>query len=525
MITQLVTWVALPNGVSDDGALRRVSLFVSPRLRTDEAITLAPFVDFLDWPGRINDPATTLEVELSDGTVLPATLDMPAPDSGLWATFFTAATPLRPFEVHDYADRPFVTFSVRSVVSTLRNLYARTAAASPDALPKILGNRNVEPPVTGLADLFEGLGQLFRGRLFEAVDDGPELDGRIRGFLNAARARSALVRAGNARGGALIEPLADDGSVAGTFARAYPFHRRPQPEVAMPSDEEAPAHFTATVDFHQMLAALGDHPALLRRLGLVLDVSVPADALPLALPGAPLLVRAKVSWPTGLAAGQSADRTPWIAAVHTVSGDAVCFAAADATPEPGEKEPTGLIPLPLAAFALEQVDVDGAALKTIDVAATINRVSDHPAPAERPFGQLEDAGLPALRTGGIALVQTARAAALQADFGRALGQNEAIETGAPMILDADDVRRGYRLDVFDAETGVWHSLHRRVARYLAGGGDAIPPVSDEGIFQVSLAGAAAPLECPPTRTARSIFTKYWRPGTDGVCRRRGRARP
>jgi hypothetical protein len=492
MITQLVTWVALPNGTTDDGAGRRLSLFVSPRLRTDESITLAPFVDFLDWPARINDPATTFEIELADGTLLPATLDGAPPDSALWAACFSAATPLRPFTFDDYADRPFVTFSVRGVANALRDIYARAAAASPTGLPRIVGDRHVEPPIRGLLDVIEELGGLFHGRILEGVRDGRELDARLLGLLNTARARSAVTRAGNARGRALIEPLPHDGSIAGHFARAYLFHRRPQPEVKMPADDEVAQHFRETVDFHQMLAALGDHPAMLRRLGLVMDVVVAADAIPDADAGAPLPLRAKVAWVSGLAAGQSGDRRPWTATVHAAVDGSVVFATADDLAAPGAKAPTGLVPLPAAAFALEQVDVDGAALKAIDLAATLKRVADSPAPADRPFGQPEDAGLPALRTGGIALVQTARAQALQADFGRALGQNEAIEIDAPLVLDADDLRRGYRVDVFDVDAGAWRSLHRRVVRYLLDGDEAIPAVSDEGIFQISLAGAATP---------------------------------
>lgn len=492
MITQLVTWVALPNGATADGAGRRLSLVVSPRLRTDESNTLAPFVDFLDWPARLNDPTTTLEIELTDGTSVPATLDGDPPDSALWTTFFSAETPLRPFRFDDYADRPFVTFSVRGVANALRDIYARAAAASPNGLPRIVGDRQVEPPVRGLLDLTDELRGLFHGQLFQGVQEGSELDGRVLQALSAARARAAVVRAGNARGGALIEPLPHDGTVGGHFARAYLFHRRPQPEVEMPSDEHVAQHFRETVDFHQMLSALGDHPALMRRLGLIVDVVVAAADIPASAPGAPAPLRAKVSWTSGLAPGQSADRRPWTAMLHTAGDEQILFATADIAPVAGANAPVGLVPLPPAAFALEQVDVDGAALKTIDAAATLKRVADNPAPGDRPFGQPDEAGLPALRTGGIALVHTGRAQSLQTDFGRAIGQNAAIETDAPLVLDADDVRRGYRLDVFDAAAGAWRSLHRRVVRYRVDGDEAMPPVNDEGLFQISLAAAATP---------------------------------
>ena len=56
---------------------------------------------------------------------------------------------MRPWEFPDLADRPMVTYDVLAVQSQLRHLYARTAAASPDALPSLRSRRDVEPAVIG----------------------------------------------------------------------------------------------------------------------------------------------------------------------------------------------------------------------------------------------------------------------------------------------------------------------------------------------------------------------------------------
>lgn len=89
-------------------------------------------------------------------------------------------------------------------------------------------------------------------------------------------------------------------------------------------------------------------------------------------------------------------------------------------------------------------------------------------------------------------MQTGRADALQAEFGRSGTVNAAVE-GGPTAPYAEDLVLGYRVDVRDDATGVWRSLHRRVLattaeRYAPG----IPPAPGEGHVQVALAERLTP---------------------------------
>ena len=101
---------------------------------------------------------------------------------------------------------------------------------------------------------------------------------------------------------------------------------------------------------------------------------------------------------------------------------------------------------------------------------------------------------PALRTDGIALVHNGRAARLNEWVTRADVQRAAVLQGGPTIdmLDAEDLVRGYRADVWDDLTGEFHSLHERQVRYSADGFG--PPLTttewqpDEGFVQESLTG-------------------------------------
>ena len=468
---QKLQWVAVPGGVLPDGRLT-VTAMMSPRLRTDEGITLAVFPDLLDWPATVGAATWTVD---ADGTSLPAEVVSPAPESDLWAALFPPETPVRPWEFPDLADRPMVTYDVLAVQAQLRHLYAATAAVSPDALPSLRSRRDVEPHVLGLDDLLSDVvrpGQTVYGELERRLG----VSGAAERLLADARAQAATRKAAGARGGPTIHPL-PPGAVF-EVERAALFHSSPEDRPReMPADGE---HYRATVDFHQMVGSLGDHPDLLRRLGLVVDLAVAADALP-----------APVGFVTAtpvLAAPDDAVLRESVAHHTAYHADGGRFVAARQTPD--ATVPEGLVPLSAASFVVTQVDVDGAALKTIATATTAT--TPPPAAGGPGLHQPDDAGLATLRTSGLSLVQTGRADALQAEFSRSGTVNGAI-AGGPVQLFAEDLVRGYRLDVFDDLTGVWRSLHQQVRtatteRYAAG----LPAVSGEGQVQVSLAERLIP---------------------------------
>ncbi len=506
-IEQRVQWVLLPNGATADGSRLRRSAFVAPRLRTDEDLTLEPFADFLDWPARLNDGDASFAVELPDGDLIEATVESEAADSVLWARFFGPTTVLAPFEFERFADRPIVSFSVQAVTAGLAEIYARTAAASPGELPRMLPTENVEPREPGLVDFFDALiGANSRGRLGEGVHSGGDLDSRITELLVSARAEAARRRLpGNPPGATALEPLPADGSMLRHYERVMLFHRRPGEPVAMPADRDATAaEYAASLDFHRQLSALGDHPYLLRRLGLVVDLTVRADATPFADDLAPLLLRLRPSWTSLLAPGESADVLPPTACVHLQVGGEWFFGAADREPNllaPAQAPPTGLVALPETAYGLGQLDVDGGALKALNLATTLQHVTERGLD-DTPLEEPERTGLPALRTGALALVHNGRAHATQRDFGRSADLNRRLDGGAPDPLFAEDLVRGYRLDVWEGRIARWRSLHQRAVTYEVEGLAApLAPQVDEGFFELSMVAPAVPPGRAPDPTS------------------------
>src|SRR4029077_16808445 len=114
--------------------------------------------------------------------------------------------------------------------------------------------------------------------------------------------------------------------------------------------------------------------------------------------------------------------------------------------------------------------VDGAGLKLMNFARTLGgylraRKSDPAVTSDDVSRKDKEAGAPALRTGGMMLVQRDRRGALKRRFDATLKQAKDAALGTTELW-AEDLTRGYRIDVWDATVGSWRSLCRRSAEYL-----------------------------------------------------------
>lgn len=485
---QTIQWVALPNGFDENGALR-LSVFVAPRLRSDEAADLSPFADWLDWPARV--AAASFEVEVDGQQPIAAVATSAPPESRLWQALFSAQTPVRPFVFDDLAERPIVSFDARAVAGFIRERYGRLAAAAADDLPLAV------PPPGGEGDSLAGL-------FAELVSSITQRVGRIRGgpqeydpeghfpsLLDRARSLAAARRADpGVAPGPPLEPLPADGTPATEFDRLRLFHYRPPGEPHdLGDDAQATERFRAEFDFHQMLSALGDHPALLRRLGLVIDLVVPAEQLPLTDEFRRERLRVLPRWDSAIPEATS-DRTPWTQYVHSVDERLRAF-----VPLWRGANGIGFLQLPPDAFEALQLDLDGAALKLLGMASTLAGRVLNP---ERPIDEDGRTGAPALRTGGIGIVAGERARQISEAFAQASALNSDLEAGAENELFAEELTRAFRLDIRDAD-GAWRSLHQRIVRYstLADPEAAPPPISDEGWSQISLTEPAVAPGQPP----------------------------
>ncbi|WP_328731151.1 peptidoglycan-binding protein [Streptomyces caniferus] len=462
---QHINWTVLPAGLSEDGTQVSVSVFIAPRLVTSDTTTtrttLGPhFPDFLSWPEKVK--AATFDFGTGDRTSASSAPFVsglkplgPPPDTDLWKGLFGSRTPLDPYVFESHTDPDtFHTYSANEVGTFTKERYVEAAKMSPETPPSTRALlRSARDTATGTGDVATAAGDT-------AADDEPpmpqELTG-LKGFHTLT-----------------MHP-------APTLADGEPI-RRPRPPKQDP-------------DFHQMLTSLGDHPTLLRTLGLVLDFVLPADRLPVSSGGRILTVTP--NWAPALG-NRSHDVSPRTRYVFLPDRHAFVPAGKGLTDEEPLPPPSRGLVAVTTNFAVEQADIDGAARKMIS-------------------SPKDATGLSPVRTHGLSLIRSERLGSLTDEFTRAVEHDDAFarvieqqkngqgaEPGpqspgdaAPHVaqepeatpeLIAEDLTRGHRMDIWDDERQRWFSLHERVVEYREPrDGPVLLTASDEGFFQAHLA--------------------------------------
>jgi hypothetical protein len=269
---------------------------------------------------------------------------------------------------------------------------------------------------------------------------------------------------------------------------------------AMPTTQE----IEDTYDFHKMVSALGDYPLMLRAMGLVVDMTVTLEE---PLPAGISTVKVNVTMPVQMAASSMVSMK-----VHYDLGDETFRAR----PRPADPEiSNGLLRLNEAdKFEVIQVDATGGVIKLVNLASNLRLLAN---PALRPANSPEETGLPVLRNGGLSLVKPNRAEIIHLRTIQSYAYNSfAANLDASPILPllapeppppptdelfAEDVTRGYRIDVLDDQTNQWRSLCQRVGEYDFGGGLVESGLQDEGFIVL---GATSKLNPDPNDATMRI---------------------
>ena len=565
MPEQQVIWTALPRAADDDHLY--LDVFVSPRLGLNapvDAYTLADFPELEHWTKTVEDHLA-FEVELADGTrhaadVLPAALDHDA-----WDHLFPSTTFVRPWSFRDLSDVPIYSFPVRFVTAYLRDLYRNVGQSHPARPPsradldefredlgpvtdvRVPEERRPPPrdpedlplpperprprpdePAGCLPGFLLTLWRLLVAWLRKQLhlpprtpppqpppDPTPDPDPVPRVVHPSpyeakpplAPVTSSVLASLEAQMAAdkVISPspsLGDMGAALAArdptfdFVRAQRFFDRPESATPVAARPEPPE-----LDFHQALGALGDYPALMRVLGLVVRLRLPRPA---ADPGS---VRVLAKWDGVARAGDVAPRTQC-----TLAGDS--FAAATRPPIPTRPSELagGMLDLSGAGdrlsqdtpkFDIVQVDSDGAALKAILAAATLERQWQLLIEKLLGIDLPDEQGTPALRSGGLAIVRPDRAYHVHGRLSAAASlvvAQPAPQPDLPGVLPddlyAEDLLRGYRVEVAEGG-GEWRSLCWRVGTYrlVDDLGAELPPlltVADEGYVKSTSAASKGP---------------------------------
>jgi hypothetical protein len=519
--------------------------------------TLAEFPDFEHWPKTLQQRLSfSVEFADGSTEPAQIVAPTPSLNPNAWDHIFPGTTFVRPWSFRDLSETPIYSTPVRFVTAYLRDLYQEVGRAHPTAPPKRgdldrmrsdlgritdvrvheerkpppwhdrqLPEPTPEPPprpkpapegcLAVLCRLLAPLAWLLRPvriklglpPLCKPTTQPPPDPTRPKTEIPRAihpspyRARSPIPPADLPKRDRLeqqmamhkvVAPMPKVGNmklalgqrdVGFDFTRVLRFYERPEME---PPPGGWPPPRLPEFDFHQTLAAFGDYQAMLRALGLLVRLRVPRPAV------SPTSVRVIPAWNGATRASDVSPRTRCVA-------DTTRFAAAQ---RGGFDLAQGALDLAQAgdrlatdtpAFDLVQVDSDGAALKAILYAASLERALQLALDGVLALELEQPEPTPALRSGGLALVRPDRAAQVHGKLVDAALQKTATPAATPdqpaslaNDLFAEDLVRGYQVHVSDDAGATWRSLCSRVGRYRlvddAGGTapESIPDVTDEG---------------------------------------------
>ena len=500
MATQSLLWTVVPNGLTEDGSGMRVSVVLSPRLDpAGDPAVLASFPEWLDWPATL----AQAKVELRYGgasvgiplaqTAGPDRVDdtIGLPDSAAWRALFADDLPVHGGAYVDHSSKTVVSYEAAALADYVAGLYGTLAASADGELPTVSGLLNAPGwdalvsavdriddrkhfnAETGLRDT-RNLFAEYREHRFERLQGDAAMLARAQLFHTPPSRQVDVVR----------RRRTDDDRIDASW--------REHEQATLPEPED----FAKQLDFHKIVGAMSSYPTVLRRLGIVVDLVVARDAFADSA-DAPLSVT--VDFPGG---ALGVHRLPDVSPVTHASLTATTFqAVSDPLPGPADARVAGgLLDLDPKRFDVVQMDVDGAGLKLMNFARSLARKVPGDARVDSVSRAESQLGAPALRTAGLMLVQRRRAAALERRFdvnaiknARAQSVIDSVPGATPPELYAEELLRGFRIDIWDATTGTWRSLCRREAAYTLGAGEVVvEPAAGEEEGIVRLAATSSP---------------------------------
>lgn len=480
MASEFYVVTALPYscGTSSDF---HVSLFFAPKISPDQDPSqLGDWSVFPHWGDRVRH---ALEVQLLDqGGVIDCTPIVDIVQPKVWDAAFPPDTPVRSNQVPEWDDRKWRSFNAQHVHNIGKAVHLATMYTDPTS-----------PPLPSEHPLTTPMMQLTRAYYrYDRTDD--EYERRPRYDESMATAElDKLVEDGRSLR-EIEREIADVDNWVGKIAlelhrcRRYyerpesqgDYQERPDPSVqAKLLPQQSP-------EFHERCGMTGDHPSLMRRLGLVVDL--------------------RVTDPSRLR------QSSWLSARVGFDGDASacrstqvrCQAVGDdlvSVPDTADWSAGALRLGDETLFTVLDLDADGTAIKTERFLWTIPRlmrVQDNDGPV--------NAATPALRAGGFTVAHTQQAINIQDRLDRQHDIQATFTGGTPALLATEDVARGVRVEVWDDKAKHWSSLHRRLTDVsVEGHGVVLADLEEDGFIQGTAAHETPDVENSPIHVHDALF--------------------
>lgn len=489
MTSQRIIATAVPGGLQVDPDAIAVSVVVAPQLSGADA--LGAFPDWLNWPQHCLDGGLSVTFECN-GAQHQVDLDTSALRPDLWKRTFDEQTFVRSYLPDDYSDAFVSSYDNRLALGLVKATYQAAGLEFAEIGGDEISGEGPQRRRSRFAQLVGGYGRDPQRSL--AVLQREQRADQPRGERLQAELRR-IGRAGLGPDGLLPTGALDPDDEDGTFATNQQ-QLVAQWDVFSHIDHGGPVQLDrdGVLDFHQALTALGPYRILQRYFGLAFDLTLPLDFVATTSPHTPgdlQVVALDAGWSPDVPTSVPATRTAYL---HTAVDDKTIFAVAPlaALGHPERPMTMGMLRLDPRWFGLIQVDVDGALHKTVQHADSLRQLPGESLP-EHPEVFDPATTLSTLRSGGLSLVAGARALTMRDAFERAQRHNDDLTADEPLRdpFCAEDLTRGYRVDIWDSVTGEWHSLHRRnTTVHVGADGIEITVADEEGFVQAAVTKSA-----------------------------------
>ncbi|MFM8774246.1 MAG: hypothetical protein ACKOFP_10525 [Actinomycetota bacterium] len=431
MMLETVVFTALPT--SRNGSELRFSVLLSPQLGGQEGDPrrgpLSKYPDFAKgrWPSIVGamqwQLALRWTVDDRDEQFFDARRVSADPDPALFALLFPDDMPVDPFTFDNPANAQLLSYPAAAVADALDQVQ----------ITLLRDAGEIRPVQESLVSTKSG-------------GDRAPLDG----FAITPARRVELDAAIDAQLGQQGVTSAPRGATSADRRQAVQMLRRMLAPTATEA-QMAEALSWPDLDFHAAVSLLGAHPNLLRRLGLLVDLS--ANVSGLRRDTGDVRVYPATSWPppydpdvTGV------DITTAFPRVMTTLG------AKYFRPKPRGAQLTNAGFVSMDGVRAITSNVESEAIAHESQATGLVRMFSE---SRESFGTPERTGTPARHSGGIELVRTDHAKTLKEQWKRLTSMRDLLELTEDVDVAAEDLLAGHRLDVRRKGAGAWRSLHRR----------------------------------------------------------------
>lgn len=492
MSTTVMT-TALPFSLAP-GAPHHLSAFVTHKLTPDDGgTTLGAFPAVAHWVTTMSR-GTWLVAASTLTEPVPATV-VSTPQQSVWESLLPLSTPVRPFPRPRTSESAWVSYPAHAMDEIGTELHLAAMLTSPTRRPP------ADNPISRA--VLSATLQVHRGArgLLARMTDPPAKPQRSKSQLDAMATLTGRTGRDQDRGERAPNPIelllesqiedehaltdwldrmVADGErpdgMLGTLVDLHAARRYYQPPGAETGYQERPSEGATTPpvqnpepDVHQLLASAGSTPALLRALGIAVDLTV-ADEHLSALEKATWVSVVLVPAAADAAALEMLEPPRTRCRVSRGSWQALASEEwTDGRLELGDPDRYRVLWLDpdATALATEQNlrDVVG------EIAAELNGDKANGAPT-------------ALRSSGFSLARMDRVAAARARTASA----EALDLPAAgaLSLTYDQILRGLRLQVREGGSGPWLSVHRRLVDVIAPTGAVVmSDVPDVGFLPLT----------------------------------------